>query len=338
MARRKARNRSKKLAPTELDLYFSIPANTATSGFIDIAQCLSIINRKFFRQGMQYVIARTELIATDTASAFIYRLPHHWPSVNSWTKTMSMWKKQQDETMDEAGLEDTIAKYRDFKIHMNALHADNGFAANLLPQSASISPGAPGVFLTEAEAQAIDPTAVYEWSPSQVVVPNVIAAGNEQEYYLHMLGPDNGSTSKGMIAAYAQSRSRPQVEEPNIVDAVSGGLFGQMFDVGMDNEAITDNAQEANDQLPYLNADGSTFEFYPGGSESGYAVTQQDMLSVSSTGDRVVGAVGSGFMANCGLLAVGFANNSETQGATFRITLAAGDYKGVMARPMKDVN
>ena len=67
----------------------------------------------------------------------------------------------------------------------------------------------------------------------------------------------------GMIHAYAESRNRPMQTDPNIVDVPTGGLYGEMFDVGDDSNQITTNAQNKNDNLPYLNdMDTQSIEFY----------------------------------------------------------------------------
>ena len=339
MARRKARNGSKKLQPAELDLYFAFAPNSSGNGFVDIAQQLSIINRKFFRQGYQYVIQEMELFGSNPADVWVSRLPHHWPMVNAWTKSMALWKQQQDEALEAGGLEDTQARFRDFKVYVNQAHADAGFGANLVALPNMITPGAGnGDYISTADAVAISPTVRIDWDPSQVVIPNDGGAGITNEYYLHVLGDDNGATSKGMIKAYAESRNRPQQTDPNIVDVPTGGLFGEMFDVGNDSVDVITNAQDHNHRLPYLNDDDSSFEFYPGGANTGFAMTLEGILSISATGDRVIGSKAPGFMANCGLLNLSWANASETQYAYLKITLAPGNYKGVMARPMQDVN
>ena len=190
MARKR---RNKKLAPTELTMYFAFPPNSAGNAFVDLGQCLSQMNRKAFRQGYQYVVAGTELIGSSPADIYIHRLPHHWPAVNSWTKTMKLWLKQQNEKMDDAGLDDTVARYRDFKIYANGAHADAGVTANLQPLPSFITPGAGnGEYLSVADAQVISPTVTMDWDMSQIVIPNVGGAGTPSvEYFCHLLGDDD---------------------------------------------------------------------------------------------------------------------------------------------------
>ncbi len=324
MARRRSRKAAKSLEPCELDIFLEL-AQGAGAGFVDIGEILSKLNRKFFRQGMQYVVSEVEMLATGTSTCLVMRLPHYWPAVNSWTKAQALWKQQQDDRLEQSGIEQTIARYRDFKIFMNDSHAQAGTIANL--QSRDI--------ITEPAAQVISPSVNSDWEASQIVWSNFGGPGITVERTLHMMG-DNGAASVGLIKAYAESRNRPMQTDPNIVDVALGGAFGSMFDVADDSGDIVTNAQEHNDLLPYLNDIGTNEEFYPGGTNSPTTAYQECLLSISATGDRVLGSRSSGFLANCGLLYLLW--NASEATTVLRITLAPGNYKGVMARPMQDVN
>ncbi len=331
MARRKV-SRTRKLPPTELTLYSYM--SEAGNYIADIGAMLSQVNRKSFRQGYQYAVASIEFYAPE-ANIVVGRLPHHWPCVNSWTKTMNLWRQQQNDRLQESGLEQTVAAYRDFKIYFDADHADGNYT-ELQPTTVGTGTPASTNYRTLSSAQAVSATVEMDWDKSQVVIPNSVSPGNTVEYYCHMLGDDStGGTgsSFGMIKAYADSRNRPMQSDPNIVDVPSGGIFGQMFDVGDDTSDIVTNAQDKNDNLPYLNDIDSSDEFYPGGSNTGNGATVVDTLSIVA-GNRTIASSTTGpFLANCGLLLFG-----TDAAVAVKITLAPGDYKGVMARPMQDVN
>lgn len=327
MARRKVRQR--KVKPAEKTLNFTISAGTA---YIDIAQCLSLLNRAFYRQGMQYAIESVELVSVGASSMTIQRIAQSWPVVNAHTKGYALWKKQQDETMDESGARDTIAKYRDFKIAYESAHSTAGFGANLLPLT--VPPF--------AAIQAISASSTYEWIQSAVVIPNDAAPGNTTEMPLHWVGADvpGANTSKSLVKAYGESRSRPMQTDPNIVDVALGGLFGEMFDVGDDDLDIINNAQDENNVPPYYIDADTGFEFYPGG--EGFAggtgisaggQVYEYFLSTSATG-RFISSYGGSSVIPCGLLKVVHTG----EGAFLRIKIAPGNYKGVAARPMKEVN
>ena len=102
--------------------------------YIDIAQCLSLLNRRFYRQGMQYAVEDMEVLSDGVNEVAVYRLPHTWIVASAWEKCMRNWKEQQDEAADDAGLETLTARYRDFKVYMDTIHANAGFAANALPR------------------------------------------------------------------------------------------------------------------------------------------------------------------------------------------------------------
>ncbi len=331
MARRKAR----KIPPCELTIFTTLPVGTSVA---DIGSLASQINRKTFRQGMQYMIEKIEFYTSsdDPVTISVGRLPNHWPCINAWVKTFSYWRQQQDEQLDEAGLESQVAAHRDFKIYIDSDHADGNYT-ELQAQTIDASADS-GYYMTEAQASAVSPTVAIDWDKSQVVIPNAGGVpGAVAEYYCHMLGDDSlggGTASFGMIKAYAESRARPQQNNPNTVNAVSGGILGLMTNVGEITEELVDNARYHNDQLPYLNDIDTGFEFYPGGSEQAVNPTLQDILQIVPTGNRTVASsVVPGFIANCGLIMF-----STDQIVNAKITLAPGDYKGLMARPMQDVN
>ncbi len=342
MARRRSQRHSN-IKSAERTLWFNLnPSNDTNIGlnnvYLDLAQVYSLANRISLRQGYAYAVESIE-IGVQAGGAFeacIMRLPHHWPVWNAWEKAMTLWKKQQDDTAEEAGLESTIARYRDFKIHFDS---SQNFAQNLIPE---------GYFIDDPLSTAD----VYEWSESRVVIPNDAVAGTTTERSLHMIGPDLIS-SAGIIQAYAESRSRPQVIDPNVVNTPTGGLFGEMFDVGMDDEDIVDNFQDTNHEPPYLLYRAVDAEAYPGGSYQGIGGQQfdgtiVDILSVNA-GQNYNTDTCSGFVAPCGLIKLNYnATGVNVPGVPevgqmpfgifMKVTLAPGEYKGFMAKPMQEMN
>lgn len=320
---------ARQLPPTELTIYTSAIANA--THVADIGALMSQINRKTFRQGMQYAVAKIEFYATATADVTVSRLPHHWPAVNAWTKGMALWKQQQDDRLEESGLEQTVAAHRDFKVYIDSDH----FLGTYTELQAGTTSR---LYLSLPQAQLISPSVDMDWDKSQVVVPN--AGGDNtppDEYSLFILG-DDVVGGRGLIKAYAESRNRPMQVDPNIVDVSRGGLYGDMFNVGSDSDMITDNAQDKNVALPYLNDIDTPIEFYPGGSENADGTTVQDFLSMQAGNRTVASSVTGPFLANCGLILFDFSNIPEGEGVALKITLMPGEYKGVMARPMQDVN
>jgi len=346
-----ARNgrRHRKIKTAEKTFVFDLnPGNesslTSQDNYVDLAQVHSLVNRVSARQGFEYVVQSIE-IGVQGGGAFeacIMRLPEHWPCINAWEKTMALWRQQQDDRADESGLEGTVARYRDFKIHFDGDHAVAGFGGNLIPA---------GFVLTDPAVGTDD---TYAWSSSEVVIPNDGVPGNTTERKLHMIGDDVGSASAGMIKAYAESRSRPQQTDPNIVDVPLGGLFGEMLDVADDSGDIITNYQDRNAQPPYLMGLDGPEEYYPGGSFQGDNYGTQldaqfvDILAVNA-GQNYNTDTCPGFVAPCGLIKINFnatgvslpnpANAGDMPfGLWMKITLAPGEYKGLLAQSMQEVN
>ena len=108
----------------------------STFDHIDISQCVSLINRRFYRQGLEWAVAGFTVFTDSgiTGNIAIGKLPDTWMCDNAYTKAYHAWKDQQDNAIEEAGGQSAVAKYRDFKISMNTDHVDAGFAGNLLPE------------------------------------------------------------------------------------------------------------------------------------------------------------------------------------------------------------
>ncbi len=346
------------------DLSGLIPGETAidTAVFVDCMQVHSLVNRISARQGRLVGIQSIEIgcKAGGAFSAAIWRLGHQWSIVNAWEKSMRLWLEQQNDTADEAGLESTIARYRDFKVHMTNLHADVGFAANLIPAGYSVN-------------DAGSTSDVYNWDASRLVIPNDAVVGTTTERQIYLIGPDDATLTPdgvGLVHAYADSRSRPHAIDPNTVAVADGGVFGQMFDVGMDDETIVDNFQEENNSPPYLIYRESADEAYPGGSFQGaqaagitgpdsaafgtgpQSMQLHDILSVNANQNYNSDTCGP-LLAPCGLICIQLDGTGvgPTAGPTqappqgdvnaglwMKLTLASGDYQGVWALDMVDVN
>lgn len=313
------------MAAAERTLNFSFTAhNEEQEGFIDIAQCLSSVNRKLFRQGMQYMIQeiRVESWSPDASQVAIYRLCDNWVNTNAWVKALAEWNEQNLEAARETGTESTLAKWRDFKVHMNKLHATDGVGENFLPDSFELADHPAG--------------SVYQWSMSKFVVPNDgNFGGATHEYELYMVDATDVGVGQGLIEAYAESRSRPQPDDPNIL-TVTGGLYSDMEDVGEDLDDIVGNFQRENTNPPYpLNENDATAS-YPG-INYGVDGTVGQILEGSMQIGQSVRSTLPGFVAPLGLLYVKCAG-MNTGSVNVQIKIAPGSYQGVMARSMKEAN
>lgn len=311
--------------------------NFAGDGYIDLSQSASIVNRRFYRQGLNWAVSGfTVNFAASVPSAGNIRietLPTTWVSSNAWHKSFALWRRQQNEAIAESGSESAVAKFRDFKIFMDTVHVAAGFGANLLP--------------TYGDGTAT--FAAGEWDPSQVVFPNtddtdpstgaqLDAAGNPidihpTEAYLHMVGANNnGGVSRGIIDGYASSRAFPFSPDP-VTPSIEGtdNWMNRMFNDGNANPTILDNAVDNNDELPYPQT------HYPGGDTQAPGLQLHSAHGVPATtaenGIRFSTNM-RGCMVPCGLLK--FTNDTGVN-AQLQVHLVPGDHRGYLAAPMQDM-
>jgi len=304
----------------ELTLRFELPNDENSVSFIDLPQCYSLVNRLFCRQGVQMAIAGISVTGALASKVTVKRLPEHWPCINGWEKGYHLWRESQDQVLD---LEPGIAgRYADFKVFMNSAHQVAGVAGNLIPHGFATSFGG---------------TEVYDWDASTIQIPNDPASGQTTEYNFHVVGASTVA-SKGLISGYAASRARPEQIDPNVVDSASPeGWMREAFDVGEDLDEIREDIEDDNDSPPYvLGSPGSALSFYPGGTTQGADLLSEAILFTRAGLGTQTHA--GGFTAPCGLLCVVVAGDSAATDCSMTITLMPGDYKGVMARGMREVN
>ena len=324
-----ARRTSNKIQPAEMTLFTatSTVAPGATGNFtIDLSQCASLMNRRFYRQGLNWAVAGFKVFTSSgvTGSVTISKLPNTWVTSNAWEKAFRAWNKQQMDAIDEAGAESAVAKFRDFKVFADVEHVAAGIAGNLLPY--------------DSQQPIAQPLAPGEWQESIIVLPQLLpdASGTEilpQEYKLHMVGVNkNSNISRGVIEGYADSRAFPQSPDP--VSPVIGSdqnWLRQMFDVGSDNVEITENATDRNDDLPYPQVD------YPGGATQAPSLALHDTNGITGT---TIGGVtrlkGGNFP--CGLVRVSFVNSGDLTGnIALLVDLVPGNHRGYLAEPMTEM-
>ncbi len=298
---------------------FTIAGGATSHETLDLSQCASIINRRFYRQGLSWVVAGFKFLSNVGTSGVVgvYKIPQTWTASNSWEKVFRTWKKQQDEAIADGGSQSAVAKWRDFKIHMDTLHVDDGFAANIIP---------------------FDHTLLGEWQHSQIVIPNVSpdASGSlvdPSEYALHMVGVNNhGGLSRGMIDGYSNSRAYPQSPDPVSPPVESAdNWLREMFDVGDDTSEVVDNAVDRNDELPYDQTE------YPGGAVQAPVLATHDISFI--TGTTVGGTTRiKGGLFPCGLVRISFQNDSEVPMVlTMQVDLVPGPSRGYLTQSMTEM-
>jgi hypothetical protein len=316
-----------KLQPAVMNLHFS---TTATDNWIDLSQAASIVNRRFYRQGLNWAVAgftfQFSTSDTVTGNLRVETLPTTWVCSNAWHKMFAAWHRQQREALEDGDQESVLARFNDFKVFMDSTHlsdyADNSSdlnATNLLPRTSG------GVFATG------------EWQPSQIVLPNRLDDGSGSmvdplEQYLYMVGSigTDASAGRGVLSAYAFSRSTPQSPDPAVPANVvvdEYNILRNMFDVGNDNQEVLENAIRTNDELPYDQ------DLYPGtyGNAPELQLHSEFQLSGTVIGNRLTSNGGN---IPCGLIKI---TNDTGVAADITVHLVPGNHRGYLAEPMQDM-
>ena len=132
MARRKSSRRGK-TQPSVLTLNMPLPYNDGNKNhYIDISQVASLVNRRFYRQGLQWAVAGFTLHTTATSGeCHIFKVPQNWITSNSWEKSFRVWKKMIDDSTSET--QSIQPRFMDFKIFADYMHQNLGVNSNMLP-------------------------------------------------------------------------------------------------------------------------------------------------------------------------------------------------------------
>ena len=322
MAKRKYSKMSK-IQPAEMTLNFvtdTVDAGTVGNFYIDLSQCASIVNRRFYRQGINWAVSGIKILSGVNAAIGCRRLPNTWVMSNAWEKGFRAWKRQQDDAIDDGDNQSVKAKYNDFKIFADSEHLSQGFSRNLLPFNIESS----GAQVTYA---------VGEWEASQVVIPNFVTVGTNYEPFIQAVGEDVGGVggSISLIKAYEDSRSVPQSPDPSVPAGVTSAdnIYRAMFDVGDNMEDVMANVVGKNDELPYDQ------DNYPGGDTNAPTLVTHDFDTITGT---TIGSMtrmkGGNFP--CGLMNFLFIPES-TSGVTIQIDLVPGNHRGYLCEPMTEM-
>ncbi len=313
-----------KIQPAVSTILINIPAKVgenAGAGYLDLSQCASIVNRRFYRQGLNWAVAGFRCNQKGGISGgrvTIEKLPETWVMSNAWHKVFAHWRKQQNEALEASGQESVRAAFNDFKIHMDQVHVTAGFASNLLPVKSGGGTFAPG-----------------EWEASQIVIPNSAtdASGSEvdpTEYFLMMVGAGSGTGAKGMIQGYAVSRALPQSPDPalDVNTTNAANWMRNMFDVGNEDTEVLANAALRNNDLPYDQDD------YPGGGFQAPVLQLHAHTDISAATSAIDNSFFMpGTQVPCGLLK--FTNNTDQVLEIF-VDLVPGHHRGYLCEPMQE--
>ena len=334
MARRKARiPQGKKIQPAVKTMRFSVPIGGIN--YIDLSQCASLVNRRFYRQGLNWAVAGMSIFTNGgQGEIVISKVPDTWVASNAWMKGFATWQKSVNEALDET--QSVKAKFTDFKIYMDPAHHAAGKAANLIPVDSAGNAYTTG-----------------EWDYSQVHIPTALnpASGLTDDFDIMWTGASfpgtggaTGNDAVSLIEGYAASRGLPDIRDPNApadaadaLGATPENWMAAMFNENTDqtHEIVEDMLTENNKApYPFENDGTATDTQYPGGANQAPGVEVHDAVLVTATtvGGKT-SVPGTNFQG--GLIKL--ANTIDSGQISLFLHLVPGPHRGYMCQAMQDV-
>ena len=337
-----ARRTSNKIEPAVMTFVLSTsvvtPGNTEEFT-ADLSQIASTVNRRFYRQGLNWAVAGFKIITSgDDLVINVKKLPNTWVMGNAWEKSMRSWMRMNNEALAEA--ESIRPRFLDFKIYADQKHHDAGFVGNLVP--------------LDGQLPIASQYQLGEWEASKVVIPLTDGSDNAFSRELIAVGPSypGNSTATGLnavsiIDGYASSRGLPNVLDPNAPDdasSVNGSTpqnwMAAIFNQGTDqDDLVLDDMITENNLAPYpFENDGTNLDtMYPGGANQAPSLQVHDAARVTSTTLSNTTRIKGGNFP-CGLVRFDLANvGDNASNMTILIDLVPGNHRGYLCEPMTEM-
>ncbi len=339
MAKRRTGRVMKKVQPAVLTLAFrTTPTESGQSvDYIDLSQVASLVNRRFYRQGLNWAVSGIKVLGAESANITISKLPDTWVLSNAWEKGFRAWQKMNNEALAES--ESVKPKFLDFKVYADAQHHAAGFALNLLPEDSQNNVATPG-----------------EWESSKYRIPvGVAAPGDTTDREVIATGASfpgpgaSGINAVSLIEGYASSRALPDIADPNVPDDAADATGTQpenwmaaLFNEGNEQiEAVLDDMITENNIAPYpFENDGvHTDTMYPGGANQLPALQVHDLENITPTTIGGITHIKGGTFP-CGLVKITMSGlGPGTDGTRFgiQLDLVPGDHRGYLCEPMTEM-
>lgn len=332
---RKGRSKNTKLQPAEMTMALAMTVPVGISKFTaDLSQIASLINRRFYRQGLNWAVAgfKVRIVGSGQGSVLIKKLPTTWTFANSWTKGFRHWQEMNKRATDD-GEVNVGGRFLDFKIYADSQHHTDGFGANLLPND--------GVAAATAGS----------WIPSEIVVPDSIFPSVGYE----LLGvgsnyPGNsassGKNAVSLVQGYANSRRLPYQSDPNTPDDAddADGQFPENWISSLTNAGTTQDSEviediQAYDKPPYpFEGDGTATDTqYPGGANQLPNMVVHDVTDLTATTISGTSRLKGGNFP-CGLVRWEVQNTgAQDLNLAVLIDMVPGSHRGYLAEPMTEM-
>lgn len=316
----RSKKRVSKIEPAVLTLNYEI--QTSTSGvdnYIDLARDLSDLNRRLYRQGMQYAVGgltiTDDLGSTRGLEINVSTAGNTWITQNAWKKGQALWMEMQKEVLESNP--SVKGKWSDFKILMNE---EMAFSNTRRALDGSMSAWQPGQV----------------WDRSLYVVPQhdvdpaTGAIKAAEEWYACLIGPDDVANKIfSLTKAYEESRSTVQQLAPNVPAGLPNSFYLKLQDDGSQDPELATVIIDENDAPPYAMGAGA----YPGGEAFG-AKGAMTRVGRGVMNDFTPLLTMPGFTAECGFVYINATSTAGSANCRVQVHLVPGEYKGVLAVPM----
>jgi len=302
------------MQPAQTVLSYTVPNG---SSYIDLAEGLSQVNRRAYRQGMEYAVGKVTFVFEGNPQQILnvqlscFTAGDTWTVHNAWKKAYAHWIAQQRRARRLIG-QSAKPTWEDFKVYLDDAHRAGTSLGVLAGDGGAVGTG--------------------EWDYSKLLYE--VDNNTVYEPYLHLIGGDVSSTDVSLILAYQESRATVQSPDPDLpADYSHGTIYSDMAtDQDLVADEVAQNMEDENDEPPYDQDD------YPGNDTNSDAPWVQDFGIASST---LPSGVVPGFVAQCGLIRLQLLGHDVADGAagtapstTVQVHLVPGGYKGVAAFPM----
>ena len=135
---------------------FTVDTGGTSDVYVDIGQCLSLINHRLYRQGRMYRVRVSVTTPISTSIHAVTTLPDTWWARAAYNKARHLWMKRVEDVKELQGSKG-VGRWNDFKIGYDAAHLNN-FSSALKP-----------VMVTDATGtQANMPSSNEEWALSEL--------------------------------------------------------------------------------------------------------------------------------------------------------------------------
>ena len=303
--------------PVQRTLRFEIQnsgaAGVETSHYIDLARELSAVNRRLYRQGLVYKVARVVVVSTNTIASpgsgagfvSLSTVPNTWVTRGAWRYGQKTHRMMQDEAM--RGLP-------------NAKAARGPWTQFIVSGMDSATP-AP-TYLRSLDNGGNNAT-LGEWVASEFHSPD--GTTGSDAFKATILGGHVGSAGSrsyvSLVEAFGESRATLASPQPTQPSNMEDSPLANVFDHGTNIDEVLTDIQTDGDEPPYSLAN------YSGGSANQPKPVVQAHGSLGADGAVVL----NGFEAVCGLIEIEAKSPLEGDIYSILVELAPGSHRGVAA-------